>query len=255
MALYHNAFDASAATWMLLAAIAAFYLTAMLQRPGLLQMVTAQMVLASVPIAIAMGRPKWTHLFGLRAPHHRALLGAVLVGATAWYPNLRLALWVQSLRDAPARVEGLERLLDAPQVGWTIACLAVFPAVCEELAFRGLWARALAQRFGIATAIVITAPVFGAYHLASAQLLPATVLGSVLAWACLRAGSLWISIAIHAVNNATAILASRGALGGIVSTMDAKPTAALIGALAIACAGLLMIATTPARRDCGASSA
>jgi membrane protease YdiL (CAAX protease family) len=252
--LYHGgerrrALPGATATWCTLLAIATFYATAIVQRPGLLQLVSAQLMLGLTALASARLAGAPPAALGLVRPPRRALAGALLVGLSAWYPNLCLALWVQAQLGGPTRVAGLERLVAAPDFALTLLCLSLFPAVCEELAFRGLWARALAARFHPALAIAVTAPMFGAYHLSAAQLLPATLLGVVLAWTSLRAGSLWISILIHAANNATAILASRGYLGALGVAMNEHPIAALGLALLLTVTGLALIATSPRGHD------
>lgn len=267
--MYHGAIDSAigsaigsaSATWLLLLAVIAFYATALLTRPGLSQLVIAQCALGASAVlaaffATASARRETgsslraSQALGLVAPRVRAVVGALLVGATTWYPNLCLALWVQAQLGGATRVPGLERLTAAPNFALTVACISLFPAICEELAFRGLWARALAVRFRIPIAVAITAPMFGLYHLSSAQLLPASLLGAVLAWSSLRSGSLWISIVIHAVNNATALLASRGRLGLFGEALDAAPHVSIAVALAIAAMGLALIAApAPASPD------
>ncbi|MEZ4359833.1 MAG: CPBP family intramembrane glutamic endopeptidase [Kofleriaceae bacterium] len=239
--MYHEPVDATRATAILAGAVAVFYTTAGLLPPGLAQLAGAQLALAAT-IALAMRRhPRPAAALGLVAPPRRALLGALLLGGTAWYPNARLAVWVQSQLGGATRVEGIERLFDGPPLAVTALVLIALPAVCEELAFRGLWARALASRLGIAGAIAISAPVFGLFHLNSAQLLPASLLGAALAWCTLRARSLWIAIAIHALNNACAVAAGRGLLGALADVLDAWPRATLLAASALAALGAWLI--------------
>jgi membrane protease YdiL (CAAX protease family) len=248
-----GAIDVASATWLLLLAVIAFYATALLTRPGLSQLVIAQCALGAgavlaTCVATAFSRRETGsalrphQALGLVAPHPRALFGALLIGITAWYPNLCLTLWVQTQLGGATRVPGLERLTAAPNFALTVACISLFPAVCEELAFRGLWARALAARFRLPLAVAISAPLFGLYHLSSAQVLPASLLGAVLAWTSLRGRSLWISILIHAANNATALLASRGCFGVVGEAIDAYPHASIVVALALTAAGLALVA-------------
>jgi membrane protease YdiL (CAAX protease family) len=247
------AIDSTAATWLLLLTVIAFYATALLTRPGLSQLVLAQCALGAGAVLAAIAATTHVcresgsslrahHALGFFAPRFAAIAGALLVGATTWYPNLCLALWVQAQLGGATRVPGLERLTSEPNFALAVACISLFPAICEELAFRGLWARALAARFRIPLAVAITAPLFGLYHLSSAQLLPASLLGVVLAWGSLRGGSLWISIVIHAINNATALLASRGHLGPIGDAIDTAPRLAIAVALALTAVGLALIA-------------
>lgn len=253
--LYHGALDGAVATGGVMLAVASFYLTAALQRPGLLQLVSGQLVLALVAIGVTLRQ----HLLagaadlpravqrslGLRAPRPVHLVGALMIGATAWVPNLHLARWVLHALGGSTRVAGLEQLLRAPTPALTLACLMVVPPLCEELVFRGLWARALAARTGMAAACTITALAFGSYHLSSAQWLPATLLGGVLAWASLRSGSLWTAIALHAANNAMATLTAAGLVGPLARCMDLYPSASVALAVTLSLVGVLLLRVGP----------
>lgn len=250
--LYHDALDASAATTIVAVAVATFYLTAAALRPSLASLVIAQLVLATLALAGAalwlrprvdgaLGRAL-AHALALRRPAPTAMLGAVLIGASAWLPNLVLARWVaERLHHAP-RVAGLERLLAGPTPALTIAALAVVPALCEELLFRGLWARALAPRVGRGLACILTALAFGAYHLSMVQLAPTALLGVVLAWASLRRGSLWLAVALHATNNAVASAVAAGLVGPVARGVALYPSLSLALAVSLSILGGLLLA-------------
>lgn len=250
--LYHDAVDASAATAIAAIAIATFYLTAAASRPTLASLVTAQVVLAATALG---GAALWlrtrvdgslrqplARALALRAPAPSALLGAVLVGTSVWLPNLVLARWLAEHLHVAPRVQGLERLLAGPMPALTIAALAVVPALCEELLFRGLWARALAPRVGRGLACVITAAAFGAYHLSVVQLAPTALLGVVLAWASLRGGSLWLAVALHATNNAVASSVAAGLVGSVARGVALYPSLSLALAVCVSILGGLLLA-------------
>lgn len=250
--LYHGALDAGAATAVTAAAVATFYLAAATTQPGLASLVAIQLVLA---IAALVGAALWLRprvdgplrtalstALALRAPSMRALLGAVLIGASAWLPNLVVASWVAEQLHIAPRVQGLERLLRGPTPVVAIAVLAVAPALCEELLFRGVWARALASRLGGALACILTALAFGAYHLSAAQLAPTTLLGVVLAWASLRGGSLWLSVALHATNNAVASSVAAGLVGPVARGVTLYPSLSVALAVSLSILGGLLLA-------------
>ena len=80
------------------------------------------------------------------------------------------------------------------------------PAVAEELFFRGLVLSGL-QRLGSFRAVVISALLFGIFHVATGsmlmveRLLPSTFLGLLLGWIAVRTGSLWPGVIVHALHN------------------------------------------------------
>jgi uncharacterized protein len=123
---------------------------------------------------------------------------SVLVARAA--PDLRLGT-IELISEA---VRG--DLVDAVLVGGMVALV---PAVCEELVFRGLVLRALRHRLGPAAAVLISAALFGLIHVDPPQAAGAMVLGVVLGWVTHRAGSLWPAMAAHAANNALAVVVAR----------------------------------------------
>ena len=90
---------------------------------------------------------------------------------------------------------------------WIILALAVTPAVCEELFFRGYLLTALRTRFSAATAILVSAVMFGAFHLILSggvsviRFVPSTLMGLVLGWSCVRSQSVFPGILLHAIHN------------------------------------------------------
>jgi uncharacterized protein len=92
-------------------------------------------------------------------------------------------------------------------VGIGFLIVAVAP-VTEELFFRGFMFSGMRRRLPFAAAAAISAGVWGLFHYTGpgtwgvvAQL---AVFGIVLAWLYERTGSIWPTIAVHALNNAIA---------------------------------------------------
>jgi sodium transport system permease protein len=101
----------------------------------------------------------------------------------------------------------IKQLLGAGQsIWWQLVLVAVLPAVCEEVAFRGFILSGLLRRLSSTTAIVLSAFLFGFFHINPQQLLPATILGCVLGVIATRSGSLLPGILFHVTNNALALL-------------------------------------------------
>ena len=83
--------------------------------------------------------------------------------------------------------------------------LALVPAFCEELLFRGYAQRQLERSTGAAWGVALSGILFGLYHLSPAQVLPLSVLGFYLAYLTWRTGSLWPAVLVHFANNAFAV--------------------------------------------------
>lgn len=158
-------------------------------------------------------RIPWRTAFGLERPEHTALIAAGLSGMALWP-------WAYELEVsliAPARLQWLVEFAEPLTAGlkqvpwwWKLVTLALVPAVCEELFFRGWLLRSLPTR-PIVT-ILATAILFGLFHVLVRDALlwerfpPTAILGAILAWLAIRTGSLWPGILLHVVHNAMVLL-------------------------------------------------
>jgi membrane protease YdiL (CAAX protease family) len=86
-----------------------------------------------------------------------------------------------------------------------VIVISVFPAVCEELLFRGYAMTRLIDRWGSVMGIAISGLMFGLIHLDPVQTPAMILLGSYLGWTAYRTGSTRTSILCHLVNNAVAV--------------------------------------------------
>jgi membrane protease YdiL (CAAX protease family) len=88
---------------------------------------------------------------------------------------------------------------------FNLLVLAVVPALCEELLFRGYAQRQAERALGAAGGLVLAGVVFGLYHLRLSQVVPLSILGIYLGYITWRTGSLWPAVAVHFLNNAFAV--------------------------------------------------
>jgi membrane protease YdiL (CAAX protease family) len=178
-------------------------------------------------------------------------LGAVAGVAGYLTGGSVMAIGQRLLPRAWVEAFDVTRLFEAPAwQQWALAGLASIAApVCEELTFRGYLQTTLALRRRPALAIAASALLFGAIHLDPVRLPALLVLGGVFGWLTWRAGSIWPSVAAHAVNNgiAAALLLVTGP-----PERDVVPTwAQLAGTLALGVTALAIAldrfrAATPA---------
>jgi sodium transport system permease protein len=79
--------------------------------------------------------------------------------------------------------------------------LAVLPALCEELAFRGFILTGLRRRFSPWTAVFLSSFLFALFQMNVFQFVPHFVLGAILALIALRTNSVAPSMVFHLVYN------------------------------------------------------
>lgn len=195
----------------------------------------------------------------------QALLGAVslllLTPAVDW-----LSIWndswhwggswaavEQMLRATTAQLEVLTReMLTMPHWSDLLVCLlvvALIPAVCEELLFRGILQRSLQRKWGnIHLAIWFTALIFSLFHGDLFALFPRMLLGAVLGYLYCWSGSLVVNSAAHFVNNAVVVVCYYLYQHGVIALSPDEPLA-LPYTLTLCCTAAAVITLTAVKRN------
>ena len=96
-------------------------------------------------------------------------------------------------------------ILDGVSFVPALLLMALTPAVCEELLFRGYMFTAFKQRLSLPKAILVVAVLFGISHMSLIKLLPTALLGVAFAYAMHKSGSIYISALMHFLNNAFSV--------------------------------------------------
>jgi CAAX protease family protein len=142
---------------------------------------------------------------------------AALIPLVQWFGMLSdLLPWPDSIRVwEKSQMDLIERVLgrDFGYV-FTISMLALTPAICEEVLFRGYIQRQAERSWGTWKGIVFIGLAFGFYHLRPTQALPLALLGTYLAWLTWRSGSLIPAMIVHLVNNAFASVIGKVMMDG-----------------------------------------
>lgn len=103
-----------------------------------------------------------------------------------------------------------EKMLNVDTIGGlllNLLVIALIPAVGEELTFRGVLQQGLMRRVKSPhVAILFSAAIFSFIHFQFYGFLPRMFLGILLGYMFYITGSLWTSIAMHFVNNGTAVV-------------------------------------------------
>lgn len=87
-----------------------------------------------------------------------------------------------------------------------IASLALIPAICEELLFRGIIQTSLTMRLGTKFALFLTALLFALHHLNPWHFPFLFGLGIFFGWIFLKTRSLGLAMVAHFVNNLSSVV-------------------------------------------------
>ena len=185
----------------------------------------------------------------LRAPPWQGLFAAVLLGFTAWAAVGGLV--IRLLPPPDSLVKALEKIVlleDASASLWKLwLVMAITPAICEELLFRGLIFSGL-RRYGAWPAIVISSLLFALAHASIYRLLPTFCLGLLLGYVVLRTGSIYCSMLIHALNNGVAVTLARSKSFLSQFGLDEAtqvPWSFTLPAIAVVVVGLFLLRSLP----------
>lgn len=148
-----------------------------------------------------------------RAPRVAHVVAALCAApAAAWFAR-RVLAWQEHVLPLPSTIEhaSLPSEIAALSTTAQIALLALSPAICEELFFRGAFLGALRRDLRWPAVLAWQALCFGAVHASIHRFAPTAALGVVLAAFALRTRSLVPSIVLHAGANAVVVLGDRHA--------------------------------------------
>lgn len=187
---------------------------------------------------------------------------AVALMAVAWvFVSLELVYWMHRLLPMPeAFAESFEvlftRALEDHGLSIVLVAIALSPAICEELAFRGLILSAVKRRMGGLGAVIVVGLLFGAFHLSIYRLAPTAVTGFLLTYLALRTGSVWPAVAVHALyNGCLIVLSSRtsplpwAGLDPQTVEKEGLPFTLFLGALAVFAIGVILLEWSRRRSD------
>ncbi len=105
--------------------------------------------------------------------------------------------------------DGLTETLMGYNLPLTLLVVALTPAICEEMIFRGFIQSGLRSRYKAATTIVLVAVIFGAYHTSFVRFIPTAILGACFAFIVYYSDSIYISMIMHFLNNAVAVISMK----------------------------------------------
>jgi uncharacterized protein len=170
----------------------------------------------TLPIIYFVKRRSWSEMLPMKRDasvwKYTALASLlIIVGA----PSVWLLAWLNTFVPLPTFLLELERqqtdmiegfLKSDFNVALAIFHVAMVPAVCEEILYRGFALNLLRRTKAAWTAILITGIIFGFYHLRLSQVIPLATIGIFLGWITVKSGSLIPAMVAHFVNNAFSVL-------------------------------------------------
>lgn len=197
-------------TWFVIALtiVLVLYAGSMLQlRFGLGGVFGTQLIILLVPLAIVLYTKKDFRLtYGFQNTGVVSFLGAFFVILGMYPVNIVVSYILISLFPTSAgNVEtAFSAIMDGNMVS-VLLVIAVAPAVCEEMLFRGLIYHSMKKSYRASVAMTIVAVLFGIYHMSLVKFIPTGLLGLVLCYVVYKTGSIYPSMMMHFINNAASV--------------------------------------------------
>jgi sodium transport system permease protein len=136
-------------------------------------------------------------LRGFRPIH---ILAPLLLYAGSFFLLVELAVIQRRLIPMPEFWEKASEGLGQGNFWLAVLAVAISPAICEEMMFRG-FVLAGFHRFSPRTRIILNGVLFGLHHVFIFRLLPTAFLGGVIAFIVIFSGSIFPGMLFHLVHN------------------------------------------------------
>ena len=170
--------------------------------------IVQQLMILGVPLFVVWYmKSDYKKLFCLQKPKKGTVLGGICLYVGTFCLEMALTGILTKLLPASAEnvTASFEVLMEQPTV-LIVLVMALMPAVGEEIFFRGFLYGGLKHKYNVKWAILISAIIFGAFHMSLVKLIPTAMLGACFAYIVYKSGSIYIGMTLHFVNNAFLML-------------------------------------------------
>lgn len=148
--------------------------------------------------------------FSLQKVNLKQILGGILI----WMGGFVLINLITqiTLYLFPQNMEVAEALTDAiiikDNLVLNLAIVALMPAICEEIFFRGFIFTSFKGKSSSKIAIITSGIFFGFMHMDFLRIIPTSILGIIFAYTVYKSESIFIAMILHFINNSIAVLVS-----------------------------------------------
>lgn len=194
---------------IMLAIVLIVYLGGILQlKYGIFGVFGTQMIILLVPLLMAIYTKKdLRKTYSFHKTGILSFLGGILLIIGTLFVGILVSAVMSMIfpESAGAVTDAFDGIMDNG-VWISLLVIAITPAICEEMMFRGYIYSAMKNRYKTVTAILIVAAVFGVYHMSIVKFLTTGLLGGMLCYAVYATGSIFPSMLMHCLNNMISVL-------------------------------------------------
>lgn len=177
---------------------------------GLAGVFGTQMILLLVPLFVVLYTKKDVFLtYGFVKTGVKGYIGGIFMILGLIMLNLVISVGLVYL--FPDSAENVNTAFSAfwdNSIWESLLVIALAPAVCEEMLFRGMIFHSMKARYRISKAVIAVGVIFGLYHMSIVKFIPTGLLGIVLCYVVYKTGSIFPAMMMHFINNAFSVLIS-----------------------------------------------
>lgn len=177
---------------------------------GLAGVFGTQMIILLVPLGVILYTKKdIRQSYGFQKTGIKSYLGGVFTIIGMFPISIVISTGLINLfpQSADNVVTVFSDLMDG-NIFAVLFVMAVTPAICEEMMFRGMIFHGMKAKYRTAAAIVSVAVLFGLYHMSLVKFIPTGLLGLVLCYTVYVTDSIYPAMLMHFINNALSVLIS-----------------------------------------------
>lgn len=170
-----------------------------------------QVMIIGLPLLFAYYiKTNFKKTFSLQKINLKQILGGILI----WMGGFVLINLITQiiLYLFPQNMEVAETLTDAiiikDNLVLNLVIVALMPAICEEIFFRGFIFTSFKGKDSSKIAIITSGILFGFMHMDFLRIIPTSILGIIFAYTVYKSESIFIAMILHFINNSIAVLVS-----------------------------------------------
>ena len=234
-----------------------FYLGTLAQMRNLLPgLVLTEYVLILLPVLLLLWyvRIDLRSALSLRPVSGMHFAGLLLAGIGSLILVAELGVWQNKVLPLPGDYQDTfqELFKGGNTPGGMLALLliiALSPAICEEVLFRGAILSALRPKLPVWACILVIGLMFGVFHLSIHRLALTGLLGMLLTYLVLRSGSIFSGVAVHLMINGMAVLIGTEQYPAVLNTLldlekveeQGLPIGAIVAGVLLFIAGIALV--------------
>ncbi|HBH3652670.1 ABC transporter permease subunit/CPBP intramembrane protease [Clostridioides difficile] len=191
---------------------------------GMTGIIMTQFMIISLPLLFAYYiKADFKEVFSLKVPKLKHVFGSIVLWIGGYIlimiiTQLILFLFPQNMEVA----ESLNKaLFIKDSVLLNLLVIALLPAICEEMFFRGFifssFSKSKDKNKSIKLAVICSGVLFGIMHMDFVRIIPTSILGIIFAYSVYKSGSIFVSMLLHFLNNSVAVVLNHYTTGNITN--------------------------------------